>query len=158
MSDTERIAFEAAEGEGWKANPKDSIFERSENGNYVLYSVEERWQGWMMRAAAQLAAPVAAQVGRQPLNEFEKCSHPKCGRFKDGAGWSCRALRDNACARDYPPETWKVLPSPARVTGEMLHQAFPEIPGEPWPIPAGRQAVWERFAERVNVRLAGERS
>lgn len=52
------------------------------------------------------------------------------------------------------PETWKVLPLPARVTGEMLHQAFPEIPGEKWPLPAARQAVWNRFAERVNARLA----
>lgn len=64
-----------------------------------------------------------------------------------------RKLRALAAAQ---PESWKVLPSPARVTGEMLHQAFPEIPGEPWPLPAGRQAVWERFAERVNARLAGE--
>ena len=46
------------------------------------------------------------------------------------------------------------IPSPVRVTGEMLHQAFPEIPGKPWPLPAGRQAAWERFAERVNARLA----
>jgi hypothetical protein len=54
------------------------------------------------------------------------------------------------------PETRKDLPSPARVTGEILHQAFPEIPGEKWPLPAARKAVWERFAERVNTRLAGE--
>ncbi|SMP71731.1 DUF6354 family protein [Noviherbaspirillum suwonense] len=52
------------------------------------------------------------------------------------------------------PETWKVLPSPVRVTGEMLHQAFPEIPGEPWPLTGVRKVVWERFAERVNARLA----
>ncbi|WEF34911.1 hypothetical protein [Pseudoduganella chitinolytica] len=30
---------------------------------------------------------------------FEQCTHPTCGRFKDGQGWSCRAMADNACAR-----------------------------------------------------------
>lgn len=34
------------------------------------------------------------------LTDYERCTHPDCGRFKDGAGWSCRAMRDNACARN----------------------------------------------------------
>ena len=49
-------------------------------------------------------------------------------------------LEAQLAAAPAQPETWKVLPSPARGTGEMLHQAFPEIPGEPWPLPASRQA------------------
>ena len=51
------------------------------------------------------------------------------------------------------PETWKIHPSPARVTGEILHQAFREDPVEKWQLPASRQAVWNKYAERVNVRL-----
>lgn len=57
-------------------------------------------------------APAAADPAP---NEFENCSHPECGRFQDGAGWSCRALRDNACARDEPASTWqKSAPAPAK--------------------------------------------
>lgn len=58
-------------------------------------------------------APMRASEAQ---NEFEKCQHPDCGRFKDGAGWSCRAMRDNACARTAAP-----VPS-----SEAAKQALPQ--------------------------------
>lgn len=55
------------------------------------------------------------------------------------------------------PETGKGLPSPVRVTGEILWQEFSITPGEPWE-QIRHQAVWDEYAERVNARLvaAGE--
>lgn len=48
----------------------------------------------------RLEAQLAAAAPGAAMNEFEKCPHPECGRFKDGAGWGCRAMRDNACVRN----------------------------------------------------------
>lgn len=44
--------------------------------------------------------PGTSPAENGPINEFQKCPHPDCGRFKDGAGWSCSAIRDNACVRN----------------------------------------------------------
>lgn len=106
---------------------------------------------------AQLAATVAQQ---KPVGQFLKITdtwgetwlHVRNDEDMEQPG--VVDLYAAPAAAPAQPETWKVLPSPVRVTGEILHQAFPEIPGETWLLPAARKAVWERFADRVNERLA----
>lgn len=104
------------------------------------------------RRLAQLPAPAAidgAQGERQPEQPAAYTCKHVCER--DSLKERIFELKSAASAQ---VETWKILPSPARVTGEILHQAFPQIPGEPWPLPPERKAVWERFVDRVNARLA----
>src|SRR4051812_13752638 len=40
------------------------------------------------------------------------CTHPECGRFEGPRSWECRAMKDNACARQTTPE--KPMPRMAR--------------------------------------------
>lgn len=44
-----------------------------------------------------------SKEAEQEQNEFTRCQHRDCGRFKDGAGWGCRAILDNACVRNDAP-------------------------------------------------------
>jgi hypothetical protein len=75
---------------------------------YVGISEEEALQA-IAEADAEDAASSPSPDGLQELadiaqapelTDYERCQHPDCGRFKDGAGWGCRAMRDNACAKD----------------------------------------------------------
>jgi hypothetical protein len=51
------------------------------------------------------------------------------------------------------PETWKVLPSPARLTGELLHETWPGCKRDPWEVNRDR-VMWIDWADRLNARLA----
>jgi hypothetical protein len=107
------------------------------NGNRLSLAAKE--------LLAAHTTPVEARCKSCGGNDGDMpCAYP--GEGKPGC------LRD--ARRAAQPETWKVLPSPARVTGEILHQAFHDFPAEKWELPASRQAVWNRIAERVNVRMA----
>jgi len=54
--------------------------------------------------AAILALIAQARLAAQPVvakTIYEQCTNADCGRFKDGAGWSCRARRDGACQAEH---------------------------------------------------------
>jgi len=51
------------------------------------------------------------------------------------------------------PETWEVLPSPAGLTGALLHETWPGCKGDPWEVNRDR-VMWIDWADRLNARLA----
>ncbi len=49
--------------------------------------------------ASEGATTTRFQRSDSDPHNVQACQHPDCGRFQDGAGWSCRAMAEGACAR-----------------------------------------------------------
>jgi hypothetical protein len=52
-----------------------------------------------MRAGRDLQWAKRATEAKPSASAYEQCTHPACGRFKDGASWNCHAMEHNSCAR-----------------------------------------------------------
>lgn len=132
----ERAAFEIAESEGWKANPKDSIFRRHENGTYVLFGVEERWQGWMMRAQfAAPAAPVQDDAQYQVIVDRRDLFDKLRGAWREG----------QSAGKQSEAESWG---DASRYAGEVIEKwqtmqlAAPAVPRLAAPAALGGENNW----------------
>lgn len=73
-----------------------------------------------------------AGVDLDKLTIYEKCDHPECGRFCDGAGWSCRGIRDGACKAIHDQSDAIAQP---RVTEQASERALIEARDRRYPIP-----------------------
>ena len=115
--------------------------------------------------SAQLCE-LAAEPDRREL-QAEGTHPPPCARYCEALAFSVEIqqlknriaeLEAKLAAPVTPAETRKDLPSPARVTGELLYKTYPGFRGAPWECGMD-QALWNDWAEQLNTHLArGERA